>query len=366
MDLSKAFDCLPHDLLLLKAKHYGLSDSAQSLLSSYLDSRKQCVKLGDVLSSFSNIQKGVPQGSILGPLLFNIFVNDIFDFVKHGTLYNYADDNTLSYHSTSIEDLIDVLQNESKSLTNWFHINHMKANPDKFQAIALGKKTHDQEIVFDIDGALIHCEDEVNLLGVTFDFLLKSNTRVTNISKKASRQLNVMKRLGHCLNKLAKVTMYHSFVLSNFNYCPLTWSFTNETNLKKLEKIQERALRFIYHDKSSSYEDLLEQSGFPSLKIRRMRTIAIEAFKITQKKCPEYLQDLLSIKESNYNFRYSNKASLPNVRTTSYGKKSFRFNAPQIWNSLPNHFRELSSFAQFKSLITSWNGVSCRCSLCKM
>ena len=96
MDLSKAFDCLPHDILLSKLSAYGLKNESVQLLNSYLSGRKQQVKLNNIVSSWSCIKKGVPQGSILGPLLFNVFINDIFYFIEHGTLYNYADDNTLS------------------------------------------------------------------------------------------------------------------------------------------------------------------------------------------------------------------------------------------------------------------------------
>ena len=112
MDLSKAFDCLPHNLLVLKLKHYGLDDKSVSLIDSYLSHRKQCVRVGDGHSSFQEILKGVPQGSILGPVLFNIFINDIFEFVLESNLYNYADDNTLSYSSTSHENLVKVLEND--------------------------------------------------------------------------------------------------------------------------------------------------------------------------------------------------------------------------------------------------------------
>ena len=102
MDLSKAFDCLPHDLLLLKLKTYGISESVLKHFESYLSNRKQCVKIESVHSSFFEIYKGVPQGSILGPVLFNIFINDIFCFISKGCLYNYADDNTLRYSDNSI------------------------------------------------------------------------------------------------------------------------------------------------------------------------------------------------------------------------------------------------------------------------
>ena len=118
-----------------------MSDSALNLLTSYLSQRQQCVKLGDKVSTWRNIYKGVPQGSILGPVLFNIFLNDIFSVVKTCSLYNYADDNTLSLASPSLTNLIHCLESESKSLIDWFSDNRMKANPDKFQAIAVGKKT---------------------------------------------------------------------------------------------------------------------------------------------------------------------------------------------------------------------------------
>jgi hypothetical protein len=105
------------------------------------------------------------------------------------------------------------------------------------------------------------------------------------------------------LSKLGKLTIYYSFILSNFNYCPLVWHFCGESNTKKLEKIQERALRFIYNDSDSSYENLLEKSQLPSLRLRRLRSMAIEVFKIINKQTPVYLHDLVTIKKSSYSFR---------------------------------------------------------------
>ena len=231
-----------------------------------------------------DIFKGVPQGSILGPILFNIFINDLFFFVKNCSLYNYADDNTLSKSGNSLQDVISALEEDSNYLIQWFSSNKMQANPEKFQAISLGKKTHDKKIVFDLNGISISCEDEVKLLGVTIDFKLNFNLHISNICKKAARQLNVLKRIGKHLNKLSKLTIYYSFIMSNFSYCPLTWHFCGEQNTRKIEKIQERALRFIYEDHQSSYETLLQISNLPSLKTRRMRSIALETFKIINKK----------------------------------------------------------------------------------
>ena len=125
MDLSKAFDCLPHDILFSKLAAYGLSSQSVKLLENYLTGRKQQIKLQGVVSGWQILQKGVPQGSIMGPLLFNIFINDIFYFIEHGTLYNYADDNTLSYADQDYNTLINVLEKESSILIEWFNFNCM-------------------------------------------------------------------------------------------------------------------------------------------------------------------------------------------------------------------------------------------------
>ena len=139
MDLSKAFDCLSHWLLIAKLKAYGLSEEAVKLLDSYLNDRSQQIKLGPyATSSWEKLFKGIPQRSILGPLLFHVFINDIFYFiVQINILYNDADDNTLSFIHKDLLHLKSVLEQESQILISWFDQNLMKANLDKFQAICI-------------------------------------------------------------------------------------------------------------------------------------------------------------------------------------------------------------------------------------
>ena len=151
------------------------------------------------------------------------------------------------------------LQQEGKILIDWFSFNCMQANPGKFQAIAVGKKTFEKSPVFSFDTVNITCEEVVKLLGVDIDFKLSFDSHFSNICKKAAQQLNVMRRIGHNLSLLNRLTIFHTFVLSNFNFCPLAWHFCSETNTKKMVKLQERGLRFIYND-SSSYEDLLTKT----------------------------------------------------------------------------------------------------------
>ena len=295
MDLSKAFDCLPHDLLIEKLRAYGLAPDAVSLLSSYLSDRVQQVRLGSHTSTWEKIIKGVPQGSILGPLLFNVFINDIFYFVKQAVIYNYADDNTLSFIHNNLVVLKKVLEEESCILIDWFFNNFMKANPTKFQAICIGKNAHENIASFKVDSVEIKCEENVTLLGVNIDFMLSFDDHVTDICKKASKQLAVLKRLGRFLTKQGKLTIYNSFIVSNFNYCPLAWHFCSMSSTNKMEKVQERALRFINNDFTSSLQDLLSSTSTVSLHVRRMKQMATEVFKIVNDMSPEYIKDLITI-----------------------------------------------------------------------
>jgi hypothetical protein len=191
----------------------------------------------------------------------------------------------------------------------------------------LVKKTHEKKPIFSIKDVNISCEDTVKLLGIDIDFLLKFDAHISNICRKAAQQINIMKRLGKHLNKLHRLTIFHSFILSNFNFCPLSWHFCTETNTKKIEKIQERALRFVYEDYNCTYQELLDRTKIPSLQVRRIRTMALETFKIINGIAPPCLHSLVKFKENKYNFRYTNVLQIPSVRTTQYGKKSYRYAA---------------------------------------
>ena len=151
--------------------------------------------------------------------------------MKTCTLYNYADDNTLSFHSQDFNELIVFLKQEGKILIDWFAFNCMQANLGKFQAIAVGKKTFGKSPVFSFHTVNITCEEVVKLLGVDIDFNLSFDSHISNIcKKKPAQQLNVMRRIGHNLSLLNRLTIFHTFVLSNFNFCPLAWYVCSETN----------------------------------------------------------------------------------------------------------------------------------------
>ena len=139
MDLSKTFDCIPHDLVIAKLAAYGLDKKLICCIYSYLKSRKQYVNVRNINSPFEEIISGVPQGSMVGPTLFNIFCNDFVYFILVVSAHNFADDNTLSGFAKTIENLISILESQSEIAINWFKDHHMVVNPSKFQAIIIDK-----------------------------------------------------------------------------------------------------------------------------------------------------------------------------------------------------------------------------------
>ena len=139
-DLSKAFDCLNHDLLIAKFEAYGFNTQALIFIQDYLSNRSQRTKINSEYSSYRDIKYGVPQGSILGPLLFNIFLNDIFFFVNDSNITNYADDNTPYAAEDSVEKLLETLERETNILIEWFKVNEMKSNSDKCHLIIVNNQ----------------------------------------------------------------------------------------------------------------------------------------------------------------------------------------------------------------------------------
>ena len=179
------------------------------------------------------------------------------------------------------------------------------------------------------------------------------------VKKKASKQLVDLKRLGRFLTKQGKMTIYNSFIVSYFNYCPLAWHFCSASSTNKIEKIQERALRFINNDFTSSLQSLLTSTNTLLLHVRRMKQMTSEVYKIVNDIAPDYIKDL--VKNKNLITISGERIA---VKSTRYGLRSFRYEAARIWNCLPNAVRLAESFPQFKRLLHAWDGDICGCPSC--
>ena len=200
MDLSKAFDCIDHDLLIAKLAAYGLDWDALKLIKNYLKKRKQRVKINGSYSTYRDVTVGVPQRSVLGPLLFNIFINDIFLFVKNTSVCNYADDTTIYACNSDIDIIINRLETDSSILTKWFSENYMKLNKEKCHFMIFGNKS--KESVVTIGKSTIKESEHEKLLGVTFDKKLSFTKHAQDLCKKADQKLHALARLSNYIDPI--------------------------------------------------------------------------------------------------------------------------------------------------------------------
>ncbi len=365
MDLSKAFDSLPHGLLIAKLYAYGLSENACKLVKDYLSNRRQRVKVSNICSDWQEIQRGVPQGSLAGPLLFNIFINDFIYVLEHKCdVFNYADDNNLSFHHNDPQMIKSVLEDAAKVAIKWFAENKMKANPSKFQAILLCRKP--VSMSFHIGDAEIMPTNCVKLLGVHIDDKLSFAEHVTYLCKKTAKQLNAMSRLRNILNKETKHNIFNSFIVSNFNYCPLVYHVCGIGSTSKMERILQRGVRLIYNDFVSDINALMANVNVSSLFITRLRLLAVHVYKIVHNMSPQYNQcNMYEVKNVPYNLRSNICLVQPTFGTKTYGFNSLLYLGAKLWNMLPNVCKALP-FNDFKSYIQQWDGPICcgQCHLC--
>ena len=295
--------------------------------------------------------KGVPQGSILGPALFNICLNDIVYFFERSILANFADDNTLIVQGENLQTVVNTLGQEGSIATDWFASNFMKANPDKFHFMSAAKKADAAVNTIEIESNSIQAEDSIKLLGVHIDSRLNFNKQISEVCKKAGRQINALKRLSFYLNYNARLTAFRCFILSHLNYSPLVWMNSSKVQMGKIEKLQERALRIVLRDNKSSYAKLLTMAGVPSMRDRYQSCLLKEVYKSVNHTNPNYINNLFTARETNYSLRGTHMLNLPKVNTTKYGLNSFTYKGAKSWNSLDNTQRSAESLQKFMKLV---------------
>ena len=233
-------------------------------------------------------------------------------------------------------------------------MSSMGTNPTKFHLIMHGIDKQEVTIPLNINNHEITPESFVKILGVNFDDKLNFSVHISEICKKAARQLNVLKRLSFYLNESCRRSIYTSFVVSTFEYAPVVWFFCGRANGKKLEKLQERALRIIYRDKVSSYDQLLENANVMPLDLIRLKYLAVETFKCIKGYNPKYLNDLFIKKDQNYALRDQDTVIQRRFKTYTFGYNSFSYFGSKVWNNLPTDLKNTSSTDTFKAGIDKW------------
>jgi len=360
-DLSKAFDCIRHDLLIAKLHAYGMDLKSLHYIYDYLSDRKQRVRINNEFSEWKDIKYGVPQGSILGPLFFNIYLIDLFLFTENFDLVNYADDNTPYACKKSIEEVIVTLENSTASIFQWVDYNYLKANPEKSHVVL----SDNRERCVNISSENIQNTPSEKLLGIIIDSELKFDIHVKGLCKKANMKLHALARISSFMSTTKLKILMKSFILSQFNYCPLVWMFYSRECNNLINRVHEKALRIAYKDYTSSFQELLSNDKSVTIHNRNLQLLATEVYKYLNGLSPKIMGQVFKLHDNIYDLRSDVSLKEYNIKTVHYGQQSITYLAPRIWKLVPAVIKESPSIQSFKLKIKSWVPMNCPCRLCK-
>ena len=360
MDLSKAFDTINHKLLIAKLHAYGFSKESLVIVYDYLSDRWQRTKINNSFSSWSEILCGMPQGSVLGPKFFNIYINDLFFLFVKTSVCNMADDTTPYACEIDLPTLLQNLESDTKSAIMWFDANNMMLNQPKCHFLMSGSPEH---LWVNVGEQVIMESYQEKLLGITIDKELKFNSHLLDICKKASAKVTALARLVKLVPFKKKKLLMNSFIESQFSYCPLLWMFCSRELNRKINHIHEKGLRIVYQDYTSSFDDLLGKDGSMSIHHRNIQKVATEMFKVRNNLSPKIISDLFQLAP---NSKVGKSFFRPNVNTVYRGECSLRWFGPIVWdNMLPERFKSISTLEEFKGEIKKWIPDKCPCRLCR-
>ena len=301
MDLSKAFDTISHDLLIAKLHAYGFDKTALKFMKSYLSNRWQRTKINSSFSTWAELIIGVPQGSVLGTCLFNIFINDLFFIFEYTVICNYADDNTIYSSDLKLDILMKKLKCSVQGSLDWFENKGMKLNSSKCHLLVCGHKY--ECMLCDVGHLKVIEEHKVKLLGVWIDSDLSFDDHINNICRNAAKKLNALTRQCAILPFYRRKILMNAFFNSQFSHCPLVWMSHSRSINTKINNLHFRSLRMIYNDANASFQELLFRDKSVTIHQRNLQFLAIEMFKVARGMSPDFMNEVFPL---NHNLNTDN------------------------------------------------------------
>jgi hypothetical protein len=354
-DLKKAFDLVNHNILVEKLKRYLSNTITVDFLISFLHERSQCVYLNGASSSFGHLTVGVPQGSILGPLLFCIFINDLPLLVGNKVLCEmFADDSSL--HSTSL-DINSLQSNLQTGLTNvekWCAANKMVIHLKKTKSMVITSRQKHQRspllLNLSIGSESVEQVNTHRVLGVTIDEEFKWQTHIINICKTVARNVHLLGKLKLYVDQDARLMFFNAHILSHINYASTVWCGAGEVHLKRLNSLHRRAAKSLVTNPYLSTDEKLCSVNILPLDKQFEFNTAVLVYKARHGLVPSYVNNLLVANDKRYE---SEKYILPRTRIDLY-KESFAFSGANVWNTLPLKIRRCKTLSLFKSSVKKY------------
>jgi hypothetical protein len=350
LDFSKAFDKVPISKLLAKVKALNISGNLYNWIKSWLNDRKQRVVLNGVESEWCIVFSGVPQGSVLGPLLFLIYINDIDNAVTLIKFFSkFADDTKVGHPVQSVEDR-DLLQSQLDSLYKWSQDWGMEFNVDKCKVLHYGKKNH--EYSYTMNGTEMEKVDTEKDVGVLVNKTGKPSEQCTKASRTANGILSQISKAFHYRDRHNFLKLYKSQVRVHLEYATPAWSPWQVGDCEVLEKVQKRAVNMI-SGLSGSYEEKLNVLNIEKLSTRRFRADMIETYKILNN-IAKVDPDIWFTRSNPGRAQTRSTVDNPELnlvlphKNTELGKNSFSVRSVRGWNSLPGEIKTSRNLSQFK------------------